>query len=100
MDTGHVTDIRYADVIDLVRSRPAACGVSTIVAIDGPSGAGKSALADRLVTSLDAQLVRLDDLYRGCHAWRGASHIVPAAAEVGEPHPLRIETGDEASSER
>lgn len=39
-----------------------------IILIDGKSGVGKSSLADRLAESLDAAIVRLDDVYPG---WGG-----------------------------
>jgi uridine kinase len=45
-----------------------------VIGVDGPSGAGKSDLAARLGESLDAAVLRMDDLYPG---WRGLEASVP-----------------------
>lgn len=48
------------------------------VLIDGRSGSGKTELARRLTALLhDAQLVRLDDIYRGWGGLDAASAVVP-----------------------
>lgn len=49
-------------------AREGADGRRIIVLIDGRSGAGKSTLATALAALLDAELVRLDDVYPG---WDG-----------------------------
>ncbi|MET0590575.1 MAG: ATP-binding protein [Naasia sp.] len=48
--------------------RAASAGRRTVVLVDGRSGAGKSTLATALARALEAQLVRLDDVYPG---WDG-----------------------------
>jgi predicted kinase len=54
-----------SDVERILRS---VSGVRPVVLVDGRSGSGKSELAGRLAEALDAQLVRLDDVYPG---WDG-----------------------------
>jgi uridine kinase len=49
-----------------------------LVLIDGRSGSGKTELAKRMASLLpDAQLVRLDDIYRGWGGLDAASALVP-----------------------
>jgi cytidylate kinase len=52
--------------------------VRPVVLIDGRSGSGKTELATELVPGLDAQLVRLDDLYPGWNGLEAASELVRA----------------------
>jgi len=47
-----------------------------VVLIDGGSGAGKTTLGERLAPALDAQLVRLDDLYPGWDGLQAGSAAV------------------------
>ncbi|MCU1420937.1 MAG: aminobenzoate synthetase [Microbacteriaceae bacterium] len=47
-----------------------------ILLIDGRSGSGKSTLAERIAPALNAQLVRLDDIYPGWSGLAAASHHV------------------------
>lgn len=56
-----------------------------IVLIDGRSGSGKSTLAARLAPLLDAELVRLDDIYPGWDGLRAGSNHVETC--VLSPHP-------------
>jgi uridine kinase len=56
---------RFADLAELVMSRPARLGTVRLVAVDGPSGSGKSWFAERLAKELDAPLVHTDDLLDG-----------------------------------
>jgi uridine kinase len=42
-----------------------ACGRTVVVAIDGPSGSGKTKLAREITTLIGAQILHLDDIYRG-----------------------------------
>jgi uridine kinase len=58
-----------------------------VVLVDGRSGSGKTTLARELAQALDAQLVRLDDLYPGWDGLQAASDMVHddvlASAEPG-----------------
>lgn len=56
--------------------RALAGGRRPIVLIDGGSGSGKTELATRLAPMLDAELVRLDDLYPGWDGLEAASRMV------------------------
>ena len=51
-------------------------GIRPIALLDGGSGAGKSTLATPLAASLDAELVRLDDLYPGWDGLEAGSRAV------------------------
>jgi uridine kinase len=62
-----------AELADRIRSAP-----RPVVLIDGGSGSGKSTLARQLAPLLDAQLVRLDDIYPG---WDG---LEVASAHVAD----------------
>ena len=53
---------------DVDRILAAVTDIRPVILIDGRSGSGKSSLARELAPALDAQLVRLDDLYMG---WEG-----------------------------
>ncbi len=53
---------------DAERIVAAVSGIRPIILIDGRSGSGKTELATELGSALDAQLVRLDDVYPG---WDG-----------------------------
>jgi uridine kinase len=60
-----------------------ACGGTVVIAIDGPSGAGKTKLARELAPRLRAQILHLDDIYRG---WRGLADAPPVVVrDVLEP---------------
>jgi uridine kinase len=60
-----------------------ACGRTVVVAIDGPSGSGKTKLARELAPLLGAQILHLDDIYRG---WRGLADAPPVVVrDVLEP---------------
>lgn len=61
------------DVLARIRSSP-----RPVVLVDGGSGSGKTTLAPSLAQALDAQLVRLDDIYPG---WDG---LEAATAHVHE----------------
>ncbi len=62
-----------ADVLALVRSRPASLGAGHLVCIDGPAGSGKTTLAHALLARVpSAALVHMDDLYEG---WSGLPHV-------------------------
>ena len=47
-----------------------------VILIDGRSGSGKTALATVMARALDAQLVRLDDLYPGWDGLQAGSELV------------------------
>lgn len=64
-------------LLELVRSRQAACGRVRVVALDGPSGAGKSSLADALAEQAGAHVVRTDEHVAG---WRGLEQMPPIVA--------------------
>ena len=58
-------------------------GDPAVVLIDGRSGSGKSALATSLAGALDAQLLRLDDVYPGWEGLKTASEQVAVILETG-----------------
>jgi cytidylate kinase len=58
------------------RARLAADGGRVVVLVDGRSGSGKTTLARELAAVLDAQLVRLDDVYTGWGGLRSGSDAV------------------------
>jgi len=63
-----------ADALDRVS---AALGEALpVVLIDGRSGSGKTELATALAERIDAQLVRLDDVYQGWDGLEAASKLV------------------------
>lgn len=70
---------RYDAVVELLASRQAACGTTTVVAIDGPSGSGKTAFADGLARATGARTIHLDDVYPGWHGLAAAPPMVAAA---------------------
>ncbi len=51
-------------------------GERPVVLIDGRSGSGKTELATALSARIDAQLVRLDDVYPGWNGLEAASEMV------------------------
>jgi cytidylate kinase len=67
---------RPADLAARLRNLHPSCGGTVVVAIDGPSGAGKTNLARELAPLLDAQILHLDDIYRGWHALAEAPPVV------------------------
>ena len=79
-----------ADLAARLGNLQPACGGTVVVAIDGPSGAGKTKLARELAPLLSAQILHLDDIYRGWHALAEAPPVV--VHDVLEPIS-RGETG-------
>lgn len=72
-----------AEVVRLVRDRPAAVGSLRVVAVDGPSGAGKSTFSGAVTGALGATLVHVDDLVPG---WDGLAEVVDlVTTQVLEP---------------
>jgi uridine kinase len=67
---------RPADLAARLRNLHPACDGTVVVAIDGPSGAGKTNFARELAPLLDAQILHLDDIYRGWHALAEAPPVV------------------------
>ncbi|MEX0429221.1 4-amino-4-deoxy-L-arabinose transferase [Nocardioides sp. DS6] len=63
---------RAAEVLALVRTRPATLGDGRLICIDGPAGSGKSTLASAIVEASGAAVVHLDDLYDG---WDGLPRL-------------------------
>ena len=61
---------------DIERILAAVAGARAVILIDGRSGSGKTELATDLATALDAQLVRLDDVYAGWDGLEAASERV------------------------
>jgi uridine kinase len=61
---------------DIERILAAVSGARPVILIDGRSGSGKTELATELATALDAQLVRLDDIYPGWDGLEAASERV------------------------
>jgi len=60
-----------------------ACGSTVVISIDGRSGAGKTKLARELAPLLHAQILHLDDIYRG---WHGLAEAPPVVVrDVLEP---------------
>lgn len=60
---------------DLRRLEPA-CGSTVVIAIDGRSGAGKTKFARDFAPLLGAQILHLDDIYRGWHSLADAPPVV------------------------
>jgi uridine kinase len=60
----------------LARAVVAASDGRPVVLLDGGSGAGKSTLATPLAAALDAELVRLDDVYPGWDGLEAGSRAV------------------------
>jgi cytidylate kinase len=58
---------------DVNRILGLASGARAVILIDGRSGSGKTELATTLAAALDAQLVRLDDVYPGWDGLEAAS---------------------------
>jgi len=79
-----------ADLAARLGNLQPACGGTVVVAIDGPSGAGKTKLARELAPLLGAQILHLDQIYRG---WHGLAEAPPVVVhDVLEPI-ARDETG-------
>ncbi|MDQ1545335.1 MAG: hypothetical protein QOH69_239 [Actinomycetota bacterium] len=91
---------------DAERIVAAVSGIRPVILIDGRSGSGKTELATELVFALDAQLVRLDDVYPGwggleagsecvrtdilpANRWRRWDWVADAPAEWHELDPSR-----------
>ena len=83
-----------ADLAARLGNLKPACGGTVVVAIDGPSGAGKTNLARELAPLLGAQILHLDDIYRGWHALAEAPPVV--VDDVLEP----ISRGEAARTPR
>ena len=62
------------DLVPVLRALRPRCGTTVVIAIDGPSGAGKTKLARELAPPLRAQILHLDDVFRG---WRGLADAPP-----------------------
>jgi uridine kinase len=77
-----VTSPRFDDLVALVREAPAACGSTTVVAIDGPSGAGKTQLANGLAESAGGAVLHLEDIYPGWHGLAATPPIVRGVLDV------------------
>ena len=71
-----------ADLVPVLQGLEPRCGAAVAIAIDGPSGAGKTRLARQLAPLLGAQILHLDDIFRG---WHGLAAAPPVASEVLEP---------------
>ena len=82
-----------AQVVRLVRERPAARGSMRVVAIDGPSGAGKSTFSAAVAAALDATVLHVDDLVPGWDGLAAAVSIVSSQVlgplSQGEPAAYR-----------
>lgn len=77
------TATALAEVVSLVRERPAARGTMRVVAVDGPSGAGKSTFSQAVTDALRATIVHVDDLVPG---WDGLADVVNlVTTQVLEP---------------
>lgn len=63
-------------VSDIERVLALVSGPRPVVLIDGRSGSGKTELAGHLASRLDAELVRLDDIYPGWEGLEAASELV------------------------
>ncbi|WP_332663144.1 4-amino-4-deoxy-L-arabinose transferase [Aeromicrobium sp.] len=72
-----MTSHRYDDIVALIRERHAACGSTTVVAVDGPSGSGKTTFADELAEVAGGAVLHLEDLYPG---WHGLAATPPMVA--------------------
>lgn len=55
----------YGDLASDVRARAPRLGVVRLVAVDGYAGSGKTTFAERLGSTLDAQVLHTDDLLEG-----------------------------------
>jgi cytidylate kinase len=73
-----VADLDLAPIVTEIVSGSVRGAERPIVLVDGGSGSGKTTFAQRLAAELDAQLVRLDDIYPG---WDG---LQQASAHVHE----------------
>lgn len=71
------------DVVPVLRGLQPRCGTTVVIAIDGPSGAGKTKFARELAPLLGAQILHLDDIYRGWHGLPDAPPVV--VRDVLEP---------------
>jgi uridine kinase len=61
---------------DVERILAAISGARPVILVDGRSGSGKTELATKLATALDADVVRLDDVYPGWDGLEAASERV------------------------
>jgi uridine kinase len=74
-----VTTHRYGAILDLLATREATCGPTTVVAVDGPSGSGKTDLVAGLADLTGADVLHLEDLYPG---WDGLAATPALVADV------------------
>ena len=74
MNTGGVNG--PDDLVPVLSGLQPRCGTTVVIAIDGPSGAGKTNLARELAPLLGAQILHLDDIYRGWHGLADAPPVV------------------------
>lgn len=83
----------FAELAELVMSRPPRCGPVRLVAVDGPGGAGKSVFAERLARSLgDVPVIHTDDFASWENPvgwWPRLERDVLAPLEQGEPVSFR-----------
>jgi uridine kinase len=72
-----------ADLLALVRDRPATLGTGRLLCIDGPSGAGKTTLATAVARlEPSARVVHMDALYDG---WGGLPRVDEQLGTLLEP---------------
>jgi uridine kinase len=80
----------FADLADLVRSRPPRLGPVRLVAVDGPSGAGKTRFAARLAAALEAAPLDAAALEAGGAAAHKAGPAPGSGAAGGGGAPRRV----------
>jgi uridine kinase len=81
-----VTPVRAdgaADVLAHARAHPPRLGTTRLICVDGPAGSGKTTIAQEIGRLVDAEVVRLDDLYPG---WDGLLEV--EAVVLGLLRPL------------
>lgn len=66
------------EIASLMESSP------RVIMIDGRSGAGKTTLAEQLAGELDAQVLHMDDLYRGWNGLLDAPERLETALAAGQ----------------